>query len=89
LDINVGAVREIGQTKEVILTNMRDETMDGRYLASLCINNVSIFDGFGDDLPSLIARFTAILTGENTQSMITIKDRRGDVVYQSRKVAGE
>lgn len=65
--------------------------MEGRYLASLCVNNVSIYDGFGDDLPSLIARFTAILTGENTQSMITIKDRykRGDVVYQSRKVAGE
>ena len=60
-----------------------------RYTASLFINNTSIFDGFGDDLQSLIARFTALLSVENTQASITIKNFRGKVVYRSRKVSVE
>lgn len=63
--------------------------MDGVYHASLYVNNINIFYGVGDNLQSLIARFTALLIGENTQATIGIKNRRGDVVYQSRKVAEE
>ncbi len=63
--------------------------MDGIYHASLNVNNVSIFHGFGDDLQSLIVRFTAMLTRENTQASIGIHDDQGDLVYQSRKVAEE
>ena len=63
--------------------------MDGRYLASLYVNNTSVFDGFGDDLQTLIARFTALLIGENTQAKVSIKNSRGEVVYESRKVSGE
>jgi len=63
--------------------------MDGTYSASLYVNNVSIFYGVGDDLQSLIARFTAILISENTQATIGIKNWRGDLVYRSRKVAEE
>lgn len=63
--------------------------MDGTYRASLYVNNVSIFYGVGDDLPSLITRFTAMLIGENTQATIGIQNGLGDLVYQSRKVAEE
>lgn len=63
--------------------------MDGIYHASLNVNHISIFHGFGDDLQSLIARFTAMLIGENTQASIGIHDNHGDLVYQSRKVAEE
>jgi len=63
--------------------------MEGMYRASLYVNDVSIFYGVGDDLQSLIARFTAILIGENTQAAFGIKNWRGDLVYQSRKVAEE
>lgn len=63
--------------------------MNGRYLASLYVNNTSVFDGFGDDLQTLIARFTALLIGENTQAKVKIKNRSGDVVYESRKVSSE
>lgn len=63
--------------------------MEGIYRASLYVNDVNIFYGVGDDLQSLIARFTALLIGENTQAMFGIKNRRGDLVYQSRKVAEE
>lgn len=63
--------------------------MDGTYRASLYVNDVSIFYGVGDDLPSLIARFTAMLIGENTQAAIGIRNGLGDLVYQSRKVAEE
>lgn len=63
--------------------------MDGTYRASLYVNDVNIFSGVGDDLSSLIARFTVILISENTQSAIGICNSRGDLVYQSRKVAEE
>lgn len=63
--------------------------MDGIYRASLYVNDVNIFYGVGDDLQSLIARFTAILIGENTQATIGIQNGYGDLVYQSRKVAEE
>ncbi len=63
--------------------------MEGIYHASLYVNNINIFYGFGDDLHSLIARFTALLIGENTQATIGIKNSHGDLVYQSRKVAEE
>ena len=63
--------------------------MDGTYRASLYVNDVNVFYGVGDDLQSLIARFTAILISENTQATFGIKNGRGDLVYQSRKVAEE
>ena len=63
--------------------------MEGTYRASLYVNDVNIFYGVGDDLQSLIARFTALLIGENTQASLGIKNGRGDLVYQSRKVAEE
>lgn len=63
--------------------------MDGIYHASLCVNQVNIFNGAGDDLHSLIARFTAMLISENTQATIGIHNDQGDLVYQSRKVAEE
>lgn len=63
--------------------------MDAVYRASLYVNDVNVFYGVGDDLQSLIARFTEILSNENTQATFGIKNRRGDLVYQSRKVAEE
>ncbi len=63
--------------------------MDDIYHASLSVNNINIFYGFGDDLHCLIARFTALLISENTQATIGIKNSHGDLVYQSRKVAEE
>lgn len=63
--------------------------MDGKYQASLYVNDVNMFDGVDNDLPALIARFTALLISENTQAAIGIKNWRGDLVYQSRKVAEE
>ncbi len=65
------------------------KAMDGTYHASLYVNNVSIFYGVGDDLQSLIARFTAMLISENTQATVDIYNGRGDLVYQSRKVTEE
>jgi hypothetical protein len=63
--------------------------MGTKYTASLSVNNTSIFDGFSDDLQSLIVRFTTLLCVENSQACITIKNYRGKVVYRSRKVSGE
>lgn len=63
--------------------------MEGMYRASLYVNDVSIFYGVGDDLQSLIAQFTSLLIGENTQTVLGIENKQGDLVYQSRKVAEE
>jgi hypothetical protein len=68
---------------------MEGKAMEGTYHASLYVNNINIFYGFGDDLQALIARFTAILISENTQATIGIHNGQGDLVYQSRKVAEE
>ena len=63
--------------------------MDGIYRASIYVNDVSVFYGVGDDLLSLIAQFTTLLIGENNQAVLGIENKKGDLVYQSRKVAEE
>lgn len=63
--------------------------MEEIYRASIYVNGVSVFYGVGTNLKSLIAQFTTLLTGENSQTVLGIENKKGDVVYQSRKVAEE
>jgi len=65
--------------------------MEGvRYVASVCVNDVSVFDGFGNDLNQLIIGLITEVDSQNTETYGKIFDKNtGKVVYQCRKAVCE
>jgi hypothetical protein len=60
--------------------------MDTRYMSSVYINDVSVLDGFGNDLQALMVSLMTHLDTENSQASGKIVDKdTGKTIYQCRK----